>query len=71
MGAFFRAYRNWGNRKKTSDIAKIKVTDSGAFYMRTEDLFDDREESLLLLKKLNESVENHRKSSKKVFAHSE
>jgi hypothetical protein len=44
---------NWNTRKRTSDITKVKVTEGGGFYMRSEDLFSNKEKSLELLDKLN------------------
>lgn len=57
----FKAFKNWKTRKEQSDLNKVTVTASGAFYMKTEDLFNDKTESLTLLSKLNKSVENHKK----------
>jgi hypothetical protein len=67
----FKAIKNWKNRKLQSDLNRVRVTSSGAFYMETEDLFNDKNESLTLLKKLNESVENHKKQNRNADAYSE
>lgn len=65
---FWKAISNWENRKEKSDIDRVKVTSSGAFYMKSEDLFDDKVETLKLLDKLNRSVENRKRSSKENYA---
>lgn len=46
-----------------TDYDKIKVTSSGTFYMESEDIFDNREESLKLIKKLRESVDKHKSNN--------
>ena len=53
----------WRNRKKTSDIKFVRVTSSGAFYMKSEDIFNDKKESLELLERLNKSL-NKRQTQK-------
>lgn len=60
----FKAIKNWKIRQEKSDLKKVNVTSNGAFYMKTEDLFNDKAESIELLRKLNKSVENHRKELK-------
>lgn len=70
--SLFKALKNWKNRKEKSDLNRIRVTSSGAFYMKSEDLFNDKDESLVLLKKLNKSIENYKKQNQQgSFAHSE
>lgn len=59
-----KAIRNWRVRQEKSDLKRVKVTSNGAFYMKTEDLFNNKNESITLLRKLNKSVENHKKLSK-------
>lgn len=39
----------WRTRKKTSDVKLVRVTSSGAFYMKSEDIFNNDKESLDLL----------------------
>ena len=51
------ALKNWNDRKENSDLKRIKVTSSGTFYMKSKDLFDNKTETLELLKKLNKSIE--------------
>ena len=65
---FWKAISNWRSRKTKSDLERVKVTSSGAFYMRSEDLFDDKIEALELLDKLNKSMERRKKSSEKIYA---
>jgi hypothetical protein len=48
-----KAILNWMKRKANSDIHKIKITSNGGFYMKSEDLFSDKEKSLELLNKLD------------------
>lgn len=70
--SLFKALKNWKNRKEKSDLNRIRVTSSGAFYMKSEDLFNDKNESLVLLRKLNKSIENYKKQNQQNnFAHSE
>lgn len=57
------ALKNWSDRKENSDLKRVKITESGAFYMKSEDLFNDKEETLALLKKLNKSIDNHIKGN--------
>jgi len=59
----------WFRPAKETDIHKVKVTSSGRFYMTSEDLFDDKDEALSLIKKLNESVEAFQKARSKDLAH--
>ena len=58
-------------RAKETDIDKVKVTSSGRFYMTSEDLFDDKDEALRLIKKLDKSVEAYQKAQSKNLAHTE
>lgn len=51
----------WRNRKKTSDIKFVRVTSSGSFYMKSEDIFNDKKESLELLERLNKSLKKRQK----------
>lgn len=57
--------KDWKKRKEKSDVKRVHVTSSGAFYMKSEDLFNNKEETLELLRKLNKSVENFNKSSQR------
>lgn len=58
-------------RAKETDIDKVKVTSSGRFYMTSEDLFDDKDEALRLIKKLDKSVEAYQKARSQNLAHTE
>lgn len=49
------------DRKKKTDYGKIRVTSNGAFYMKSQDLFDDKQESLELIKKLRTAVDHYKK----------
>lgn len=62
---FWKAISNWRIRKAKSDIKRVKVTSSGAFYMKSEDLFNDKAEALKLLDKLNKSVESRTRATEK------
>ena len=44
-------------KKEESDFDKIKVTSNGTFFMRSSDIFDNKEESLKLIYKLRKSIE--------------
>jgi len=52
-------------KSKISDFDKIKVTSNGAFYMSSEDIFDDREKILVFLEKLNNSLKKRLSLHKK------
>jgi len=54
---------NMSERKRTTDFDKIKVTSNGTFYMKSEDIFDDKKESLELIKKLRKSVVKYKSTS--------
>ena len=62
--SFWEAITSWKSRVESSDLKRVKVTSSGAFYMKSGDLFNDKEESLELLRKLDRSVNNYQKGSK-------
>ncbi|WP_318312574.1 hypothetical protein [Flagellimonas crocea] len=47
-------------RKKNTDFAKIKVTANGGFYMKSEDIFDNKDESLKLIESLRKSVKKYK-----------
>lgn len=64
-----KAIQNWKEKVNNSDLQRIRVTSGGAFYMKSEDIFNDKEESIELLKKLNDSVDKYNKASKKHMAH--
>ncbi|WP_163397357.1 hypothetical protein [Flavobacterium fluviatile] len=59
-----KAIQNWKEKVHNSDLQRIRVTSGGAFYMKSEDIFNDKEESIELLKKLNASVDKYNKASK-------
>ena len=65
--SIFNFIKKWKSRKEKSDLHRVRITSNGAFYMKTEDLFNDKEESLMLLTKLNKSIKNHNKKSQKSF----
>lgn len=56
--------KKWFKRKERTDLDKVKVTSSGRFHMRSEDLFDDKDEVLRLIEKLDKSVESFNKKAK-------
>lgn len=68
---FFKKMSEYLKRSKNSDLKRVRVTSSGAFYMKSEDLFNDNKETLELLDKLNESVSKYKKVNGKHFAHAE
>ena len=49
--------------KSDSDFDKIKVTSTGTFFMRSSDIFDNKEESLKLISKLRQSVKVYSKQN--------
>ncbi|THF49832.1 hypothetical protein E6C50_10780 [Flavobacterium supellecticarium] len=67
MSIFKNIVSEWIKRKKNSDIKKVTVTSSGAFYMKSEDLFNDDAEALALLDKLDKSVKNYKSVNKNTF----
>ncbi len=50
---------------KNTDLKRIKVTSSGDFYMSSEDIFNDRKESLDLIKSLRKSVISYKARTEK------
>ncbi|WP_177764919.1 hypothetical protein [Flavobacterium sp. I3-2] len=52
-------------------IKRVRVTSSGAFYMKSEDLFNDNKEALELIEKLDKSVSNFKKANSRNFANVE
>lgn len=67
----FKNINRWFERTKKSDIKRVRVTSSGAFYMKSEDLFNDSKEALELIEKLDKSVTNFKKANSRKFAHAE
>jgi hypothetical protein len=49
--------------KRVTEFDKIKVTSNGTFFMKSGDIFDDKEKSLKLIAKLRNSVKVHTKRS--------
>lgn len=49
--------------KSDSDFDKIKVTSTGTFFMKSGDIFDNKEESLKLISKLRQSVKVYSKQN--------
>ncbi|GGW65620.1 hypothetical protein DFQ11_10311 [Winogradskyella epiphytica] len=49
-----------GTIKKNTDYSKIRVTSNGAFYMRSEDIFNNKTESLSLLSKLSKALDRYK-----------
>ena len=54
---------NISERKQKTDFNKIKVTSNGGFYMKSEDIFDDKEKSLKLIRGLRNSVNKYKTAS--------
>ncbi len=50
-------------KKEETDFDKIRVTSSGSFFMRSSDIFDNKEESLKLISKLRNSVKLYSKQN--------
>jgi len=67
----FKNINRWLERKDKSDIRRVRVTSSGAFYMKSEDLFNDKKEALELIEKLDKSVSNFKKANSRNFANAE
>lgn len=47
-------------RKRTTDYDKIQVTSNGAFYMKSKDIFDNKEKSLELIDNLRNAVKKYK-----------
>lgn len=45
-----------------SDISKIKLTRNGGFYMSSEDIFDDKKDSLELINNLSKAVKIYKRN---------
>lgn len=45
---------------KNSDLKRIKVTSGGDFFMSSEEIFNDKDESLKLINSLRQSVINYK-----------
>ena len=67
----FKQINKWFDRTKESDIKRVRVTSSGAFYMKSEDLFNNDKEALALIEKLDKSVDNFKKANSKRFSNAE
>lgn len=52
-------------RRKHTDYNKIRVTSNGAFYMKSEDIFDDITKSKELTSKLRSAVKAYEKRTLK------
>lgn len=59
-----REIKKYYEELKSTDLKRIKVTSGGDFYMTSEDLFNDKEESTNLIKSLTKSVSNYQKRAK-------
>ncbi|WP_300489507.1 hypothetical protein [Flavobacterium sp.] len=68
---FFKNICKWFGNNKDSDIEKVTVTSSGAFYMKSEDLFNDDTEALALLDKLDKAVKIYKSDNRKYCCHSD
>lgn len=63
-----KAIQNWKEKVHNSDLPRIRVTSGGAFYMKSEDIFNNKTESIELLKKLDDSVKKYNQASKNNLA---
>ena len=55
-------------RRKTTDYDKVRVTSNGAFYMNSEDIFDNKIESLKLIKNLRSAVDKYNSAKSNIKA---
>lgn len=46
---------------KSTDLRKIRVTSEGDFYIKSKDLFDNKERSIELIDSLQNSVNQYKK----------
>lgn len=49
--------------KDETDFDKIRVTSNGTFFMKSSDIFDNKEESLKLISKLRNSIKIYSRQS--------
>lgn len=42
--SLIKAYKVWEAKKANSDFGRIKINSSGSFYMKSEDLFSNKDE---------------------------
>ncbi|GEM_PF-5630016 len=52
----FKAYKIWEKKKANSDFPRIKISSSGSFYMKSEDLFNDKTEVKRYVDVINASL---------------
>jgi hypothetical protein len=63
-------FRKGFGKKIESDYSKIRVTSNGAFYMRSADIFNNKEESLTLLSKLSKTLKVYKSKQDKNMTNS-
>ncbi len=57
----FKVIKKWFKKDDGTDLKRVRVTSSGAFYMKSEDLFHDSKKTLELIEKLDKSIANYMK----------
>jgi hypothetical protein len=62
--SLIRAYKIWEAKRKNSDFNRIKINSSGSFYMKSKDLFNDKEEVLNYVEVLNSSLKKRNENQK-------
>ena len=60
---FIETYVDLLKKKKNTEYEKIHVTSNGAFSMKSKDIFDNKEESLELIKTLRIAVKNYKQTA--------
>lgn len=61
--SIFKAYKIWKSKKANSDFERIKINSSGSFYMKSNDLFDDKEKVIRFVRVLNKSLDSFNKTN--------
>jgi hypothetical protein len=52
------AYKIWELKQENSDFKRIKINASGSFQMKSEDLFENKEEVKKYVKAIKDSLKN-------------
>ncbi|MFV0218681.1 hypothetical protein OBK23_03210 [Empedobacter falsenii] len=59
--SIFKAYKIWEKKQKNSDFNRIKINSSGSFQMKSEDLFNDKEEVKKYVSAIRKSLKHREK----------
>lgn len=59
--SIWKAYKIWEAKKADSDFERIKINSSGSFYMKSNDLFEDKEKVKRFVSEINKSLDSFNK----------